>query len=175
MQTQEHSTLREGLATGLLGGVVTAVWYVVCDFATGRPFYTFSVLGRILLQGDVNPGERAIDPAAVIGFVVLHFLLFALVGIGLTVLAHLASRNPALRMGVWLGLVISFLLTAGLVYMLNISTGDRVPLWEVLGASVIGVGVMARHLWRRHPGIGRSLPLGDEVRTPTHAPGSPRR
>jgi hypothetical protein len=175
MQTQEHSTLREGLATGLLGAVVTAVWYLVCDIAAGRPLHTFNVLGRILLQGDFNPGGRAIDVAAVGGYLVLHLVLFAVIGIGLTVLAHLASRNPALRMGVWLGVVISFLLISGLVLMLNTSTGDRLPLWEVLGAGVIGVGVMVRRLWRRHPGIGRSLPLGSEVRSPTHAPGGPRR
>lgn len=175
MQTQEHSTLREGLTTGLLGAVVTAVWYLVCDFASGRPFHTFNVLGRILLQGDFNPGERAVDMAAVGGYAVLHLILFAVIGLGLTVLAHLAARNPALRMGVWLGVVISFLLISGLVLMLNTSTGDRLPLWEVLGAGVIGVGVMVRRLWRRHPAIGRSLPLGDEVRTPRHAPGSPRR
>jgi hypothetical protein len=174
MQTQEHSTLREGLATGLLGAVVTAAWYLVCDTAAGRPLHTFNVLGRILLQGDLNPGARALDAGAVVGFALLHFVLFGLVGIGLTVLTHLAARNPALRMGVWFGVVISFLLISGLVFMLNTSTGERLPLWVVLGGNVIGVGLMGWWLWRRHPAIGRSLPLGDEVRTPTHAPGSPR-
>ena len=174
MQRQEHSNLREGLATGLLGAVATAVWYLVCDTAAGRPLYTFNVLGRILLQGDLNPGERAIDAGAVVGYGLLHFLLFVLVGTGLTVVAHLAARNPALRMGVWLGVVISFLMVTGLVFMLNTSTGNRLPLWEVLGASVIGIGLMTWYLWRGHPAIGRSLPLGDEVRTPKHAPGSPR-
>ena len=177
MQAREHSTVREGLATGLLGAVIVAVWYVICDLATGRPFYTFSVLGRIFLQGDVNPGARAIDPAAVAGFVLLHLGIFALLGMGLALLTHLASRNIQLRMGVWLGLVIAFLFLTGLVFMLNISTGNRVPLWEVLGGGVLGIAAMGWYLWRRHPGLGRSFdhaPLGDEVRSPPHAPGGPR-
>ena len=33
MQVQEHSTVREGLVTGLLGGVIVAVWYLVFDAA----------------------------------------------------------------------------------------------------------------------------------------------
>ena len=177
MAAQEHSTVREGLATGLLGAVVVAVWYLVWDLAAGRPLHTFSTLGRIFFQADLNPGARAIDPSAVVAFLVLHVLLFVLVGIVLTKVTHLAARNPALRMGVWLGLVIASLFTAGLLYMLNLSTADRLPLWEVIGAGVLGVGIMAWHLWRRHPRLGRSFdeaPLGDEVRTPPHPPGGPR-
>jgi len=177
MQAREHSTVREGLATGLLGAVIVAVWYVICDLAAGRPFYTFNVLGRIFLQGDVNPGARALDPGAAGGFVLLHLAIFVLLGMALALLAHLASRNIQLRMGVWLGLVVSFLFLTGLVFMLNTSTGDRLPLWEVLGGGVLGVTAMGWYLWRRHPRLGRSFdqaPLGDEVRTPPHAPGGPR-
>jgi hypothetical protein len=161
----------------MLGAVIVAVWYVICDLASGRPFYTFNVLGGIFLQGDVNPGARALDLGAVAGFVILHFALFGLLGLGLALLTHLASRNVALRMGVWLGLVVSFLFLTGLIYMLNTSTGNRLPLWEVLGGGVLGVAAMAWYLWRRHPRLKRSfdqVPLGDEVRSPPHAPGGPR-
>ena len=177
MRDREHSTVREGLAAGVLGAAIVAVWYVICDLASGRPFYTFSVLGGIFLQGDVNPGARAIDPGAIGGFIFLHLAIFVLLGMGLTALAHLAARNIALRMGVWLGLVVSFLFLTGLIFMLNISTGNRLPLWEVLGGGILGVTAMGWYLWRRHPGLGRSFdraPLGDEVRTPPHAPGGPR-
>ena len=177
MPTQEHSTPREGVATGLLGAVATAVWYFVWDLAAGRPLHTFNTLGRIFFQADLNPGARAIDPGAVVGFLALHVVVFLVLGIALTQVTHLAARNPALRMGVWLGLVIALLFATGLTYMLNLSTADRLPLAEVIGGGALGVGVMAWHLWRRHPRLGRSFdeaPLGDEVRTPPHAPGGPR-
>ena len=177
MQAREHSTVREGLATGLLGAVIVAVWYLISDLAAGRPFHTFSVLGGIFLQGDVNPGARALDPGAVGGFVLLHLAIFILLGMALALLAHLASRNIQLRMGVWLGFVVAFLFLTGLVFMLNTSTGNRLPLWEVLGGGVLGVAAMGWYLWRRHPRLARSFdqaPLGDEVRSPPHAPGGPR-
>ena len=64
-----------------------------------------------------------------------------------------------------------------LVFALNVSTGNRLPLWEVIGGGILGVAAMAWRLWRRHPRLSRSfdhVPLGDEVRTPPHAPGGPR-
>jgi hypothetical protein len=177
MQSQEHSTIREGLATGLLGAVIVAAWYLLSDIISGRPFDTMNVLGRIFLQGDVNPGPRTIDPAAVAGFLVLHLLIFGLIGLALTKVTHLASANLSLRMGVWIGLVVAFLFLTGVVFALNVSTGNRLPLWEVIGGGVLGVAAMAWLLWRRHPRLGRSfdqVPLGDEVRSPPHAPGGPR-
>ena len=177
MDAQPHSTFREGLATGLLGAAIVAVWYIVWDAVTGRPLHTFNVLGRIFLQGDVNPGSRALDPEAVAGFLIVHLAIFLLVGMGLAILAHLASRKPALRMGVWIGLVVGFCWLTGLTYMLSVSTADRLPLFEVFGGGVLGIAAMAWLLWRHHPRLRRSfdeVPLGDEVRTPGHAPGGPR-
>jgi hypothetical protein len=177
MPAEEHSTVREGLVIGALGALLVALWYLVCDVAAGRPLHTFNVLGGVLLQGDVNPGVRALDPGAVLGFLFLHVVIFLLLGIGLTFLIHLAARNLALRMGVWIGLVVAFCFLLGLTFMLNVSTDDRLPLWEVLGGAVIGIGTMASLLWRRHPRLRGSfdrVPLGDEVRTPPHAPGGPR-
>ncbi len=177
MDAPQHSTFREGLATGLVGAVVVAVWYFVWDFAAGHPLHTFSVLGRIFLQGDVNPGPRSLDPAAVAGFLVLHLAIFLILGFGLAALAHLASRNPGLRMGVWIGLVIGYCYLAGLTYMLAVATGERLPLAEVLVGGALGIGAMTWLLWRHHPRLRRSfeeVPLGDEVRTPGHAPGGPR-
>ena len=65
--------------------------------------------------------------------------LSVLAGWGLTLLTHLAARNPALRMGVWLGLVIAFCYLLGLTHMLNQWTGGRLPLWEIIGGTTLGV------------------------------------
>ena len=177
MDAPQHSTFREGLATGLLGAAVVGLWYIVWDFATGHPLHTFNVLGRIVLQGDVNPGVRPFDPAAAAGSLVLHLAIFLALGMALAALAHLASRNPALRMGVWIGLVVGVCFLTGLTYMLTVSTRDRLPLPEVIGGGLLGIASMAWLLWRHHPRLRRSfdeVPLGDEVRTPGHAPGRPR-
>lgn len=176
MNVNQHSTLREGTKTGVIGALIVAIWYLIVDTAGGQPLHTPNVLGKIFFRGDLVPGVRQIVPQVVLGYLVVHFVVYALVGMGLAVLAHLASRNIALRMGVWLGLVVAFGLFAGLTYMLGTATGDRLSPWLVVSGSLLGVLGMGGYLWRRHPALVRSFdeaPLGAEVTPPPHPPGGP--
>jgi hypothetical protein len=173
MQGREHSVVREGTIAGLLGAVIDAAWLFVFDVAAGRPLRTPNALGRVFFAGDVNPGAREISPEAVLGFTFVHFLTFLVGGIALTGIVHLVSRNPAFRMGLWIGLVVVFAYLSGLAYMLATSTGERVPFLSVAGGNLLALGAMAWYLWRRHPRLGTSAPLGAEVKTTPHAPGAP--
>jgi hypothetical protein len=174
MEAQEHSTVREGLIAGLLGATIVAAWYFVFDLAAGRPFHTPNVLGKVFFRGDLEPGAREVIPGIVAGYTVLHLVMFALGGIVLTFLVHLATRNLGLRMGLWIGLVVAFCLFTGLTYMLTTATGERVPLWTVVGGSLAAVVAMGWYLWRRHPRLATEAQLGDEVKATPHAPGAPR-
>jgi hypothetical protein len=177
MHVEEHSTFREGLVTGAVGALIVAVWYLIVDTAGGRPFHTPNVLGKIFFRGDLTPGVRSIVPRVVLGYTALHFIVFALVGMGLTVLVHLATRNVALRMGVWIGLVVAFGLFAGLTYMMGTATDERLSPWPVISGSLLGVLGMAGYLWRRHPRLGRSFEdaaLGAEIPAPPHPPEGPQ-
>jgi hypothetical protein len=112
---------------------------------------------------------------AVVQYSLLHFAFFLALGIALTALTHLATRNPALRMGVWIGLVVGFLFFLGLLRMLSSLTDQRFPLWAAVGASVLGIGTMGFYLWRRHPALRGTFDqaaLGDEVHAPPHPPGA---
>jgi uncharacterized membrane protein YgdD (TMEM256/DUF423 family) len=114
-------------------------------------------------------------PLAVFEYSLLHFAFFFVLGIALTALTHLSTRNPALRMGVWLGLVVGFLFFLGLLRMLSSLTDERFPLWASLGGSLLGIGSMGFYLWRRHPGLRGTFdtaPLGAEVKPPPHPPGA---
>jgi hypothetical protein len=177
MDQQHHSTLREGLLTGLIGGVVVAVWYIAYDFGRGQPGHTPNVLGQVFVARDTIPTVRTIMPQAIAEYSVLHIGVFLLLGILLAWLTHMAIRNPALRMGIWLGLVIAFVFFLGLLFMLYSATDQRFPWWSALGGSVLGIGSMGLYLWRRHPalrGTFRVAPLGDEVKPPPHPPGGSR-
>jgi hypothetical protein len=170
MAQQEHSTIREGLLTGLVGALVVAVWYLVVDLGSGDFLRTPSVLGQVFVRADTMPAVRVV-PQAVVQYSLLHFAVFLLLGTALVGLAHMASRNPGLRMGVWLGLVVSFLLFLGIMFMLYSLTNQRFPWWPALVGSILGIGSMALLLWRRHPGLRGTFdeaPLGDEVKPPPH-------
>ena len=58
MHVQDHSTIREGVVTGAIGGVIVAVWYLLVDTASGRPFHTPNLVGKIFFRGDLAPGVR---------------------------------------------------------------------------------------------------------------------
>jgi hypothetical protein len=173
-----HSTLREGLLTGLLGGLVVALWYAVVDLGRGQPFYTPNVLGQVFVARDTIPTVRSIIPQAVAEYSLLHFGVFFLLGIALAALTHMAIRNPALRMGVLIGLAVAFVFFLGFLVVVYSDTQERFPWMTALGAGVLGVGSMGGYLWHRHPdlrGTFREAPLGDEVEPPPHPPGPPRR
>jgi uncharacterized protein DUF2530 len=174
---QTHSTLREGLLTGLLGGLVVAAWYAAVDIGRGQPLYTPSVLGQVFLAGDTIPSVRNIVPQAVAEYSLLHFGFFFLLGIALVALTHMASRNPALRMGVLIGLAVALVFFLGFMVVLYSDTRQRFPWMTAFAGGVLGIGSMGIYLWQRHPGLRgtfREAPLGDEVRAPPHPPGSPR-
>ena len=177
MHVDRHSTAREGVLTGAIGAVIVAIWYLIMDTAGGQPLHTPNVLGKMFLRGELAPSAARIVPEAVIGYTAVHFVVFALTGMGLALLVHLAVRNSSLRMGVWIGLVIAFGVFAGLTYMLATASGERFSPWSVISGSVLGVLGMAGFLWRRHPRLGRSFdeaPLGSEVPPPPHPPERPR-
>jgi uncharacterized membrane protein YgdD (TMEM256/DUF423 family) len=177
MQQRQHNTFSEGILTGLVGAIVVAVWYLIVDVGRGRPLATPNVLGQVFVRADTLPSAHIV-PQAVLEYTLLHLVVFAVIGIGLVWLTHLASRNPSLRMGVWLGLVIGFLLFLGHLVMLSSLTRQRVPWIIAVGGSILGMGSMALYLWKRHPRLRGSfdeLPLGAEVKPPPHPPGVPRR
>lgn len=174
MVEREHSITREGTVAGVLGGALVALWYLVFDIAKGQPLRTPTVLGEMVFSGDFAPPVRPIVPEAVAGMTAVHFLVFALAGMALTYLVHLSARNPAWRMGVWIGLVIGFGLFGGITYMVTTASGHELPGWSVFGGSLVGFAGMALYLWRRHPRLEqtfRETPMGSEEPAPVHPPG----
>jgi hypothetical protein len=174
MAQREHSITREGTVAGVVGGALVALWYLVFDIAKGQPLRTPTVLGEMVFSGDFAPPVRPIVPEAVAGMTVVHLLVFVLAGMFLTYLVHLSVRNPAWRMGVWIGLVIGFGLFGGITYMVTTASGNALPAWSVFGGSLVGFAGMAWYLWRRHPRLEqtfREAPLGAEEPAPGHPPG----
>jgi hypothetical protein len=172
-----HSTLREGLVTGLLGAAFLAAWYVAADALNARVLHTPSVLGQLFLAGDGTPVAGRVVPAAVGGYAVLHLGFFLAAGVLLAWLTHLSLRRPALRFGVIIGLVLGVMFLQLLLFLAPPFARDPALRWSAMLGLVPTVLVMGYYLWRSHAELGRSverLPLGAEVKGPPHAPGGPR-
>jgi hypothetical protein len=175
MHAESHSTVREGLFVGLLGGAAVAAWWFLVDVLAGTPLATPNGLGQVFIEGERPPGPGPIDTSAVVAYAVVHFALFAVLGLALERLVHLVSERWELRMGLWIGIVVA---AAGLIfgtYALSRYTGYALPLWATLGGAVVGIGTMLATTWSRHPLLRQSfrqVPLADEVETPPAPPAS---
>ena len=167
---RQHKIFGEGLLTGLVGAIVAGVWFLLVDVARGTPLATPNTLGQVFVARDTMPTPQ-IMPQAVVEYSILHVVAFMVLGIALVGLTHLASRNPSLRMGVWLGLVIGFLYFLGILVMLAHITDHPLPWMTTIGASFVSMAAMAWFLWARHPrlrGTFDEAPLGAEVKPPPH-------
>lgn len=172
MPDRSHSTFREGVIVGLIGAAVVAAFYFIIDVASGRIFNTPALIARVLFGA--SPAEAATAGMIAMATVV-HVTTFALIGIALTAMIHLATRHPAWRMGVVIGFVVAVAFISGLAYALGPATGERFPEWEVIGGGLLAVAAMVAYLRRNHAEMldaMRGTSLGDETESPHHPPGA---
>jgi hypothetical protein len=178
MQAENHSTVREGLLVGLLGGGAVALWWLVVDLLGGTPLATPNGLGRVFIGAERPAGSTSLAPGAIAAFTVVHFALFAVLGLVLIRLVHLVSQHWEYRMGLWIGVVVTTAWLAFQTYALARYTEYAISLWAVVGGALVGIGTMLALAWARHPALRQSLrqvPLADEVESPPAPPSLPRR
>ena len=142
---------QEGIVAGLLGAAVVAVWFFILDLATGRPFYTPSVLGTLLFRH--GQALESVRPSVemVLMFTWVHALAFVILGAVAAQLIRLAERNPHFGFGMLLFFVFfefGFLAAA----MILAQPVLHVMTWPaILIGNLLAFAVMAFYLSRHHP------------------------
>ncbi len=147
------SAYSEGIRAGLIGAATIAIWFAILDGASGRWFYTPTVLGTALFRG----GAGLDDPAAlrpsleiVLSFTWVHVLAFLLVGMAAARLLLLAEDDSHLGFGI---LLFFFVFEFGFVGACMIFAE---PVLEALAWPAIVFGnllaavAMAAVFWRGH-------------------------
>ena len=162
MADSRHSVIGEGTDVGLIGGVAVALWFLVLDSIAGHPLQTPSLLGQMVILGDRTP-----DPELAFGAILLytafHFIVFALIGMGLVALVHWAVDNPVVRYALLPVFLVFEVLFYGVLLVLSERTNELFPFWAVVSANTLAAVCMALYLWRRHPAFRdsiRNTPLG---------------
>lgn len=158
------SCFREGLVTGLIGAAAVAIWFLLVDVVAGRAFFTPAMLGSAVFLGIRDPALVEVTFQAVIGYTMLHVLLFSAVGIVAAWLAVLVEHFPST-----LFLVVVFFAVFEVGFYILVALVAR-PLLGALAWSnvaignLIAAGGMGYYLWRAHPRISQRLaehPLGE--------------
>ncbi len=128
-----------GATGGILAGLVVALWFLVADGLAGQPFRTPTLLWNIFQH---EPGPTTFR--AVAAYSVLHFGVFALLGIAMAWLSTKLPAPPRLLLGVVFGLVLQEALFYSGLALSGAQGLDVVPWAHVFGANILsGVVLMA--------------------------------
>lgn len=144
---------REGVKSGAIGAVVSALWFLIIDTLDGRPLYTPATLGAEVIQAGFADGAgsgRVLLLAAT--YTALHMLIFGLAGALVAGFIAIFERSPA-----WIvpGIpILVFVLGFGyhllVITLLEPALAGLRP-WTVLVANFLAAASMGIYLWRRHP------------------------
>ncbi len=155
--------LREGIISGVTGAVSIAVWFLIADSIQGRPLYTPSVLGTVLialLKGGAGLSSAQSVPVSfgmVLMFSVIHGVSFVSIGLLGAWLLHLAERDASYVFNVvfllvFLAFVLTFLnmVLAGVVL-------NALSITDIMIAHLLAVATMGGYYWKRHPNLVAQL------------------
>jgi hypothetical protein len=143
--------LLEGAIAGLIGGLAFAVVMLVADFLTPqRPWWsTFWLLGSIFTGTPVAEINRLNIVNSVLGLV-LHLVVFALLGVGLVQYVPLFRRFKIDRIlgGAIYGVLVFLTVYWYLLSFVNPTVSGNMNLIALFVASVLGGAVMGWWLKR---------------------------
>jgi hypothetical protein len=154
-----HGLIREGLATGMLGAVAVALWFLAVDVFGGRPLYTPALLGAVLTGAP--DAAAAAEGASRFGlaafYSLIHVVAFGVVGVLAVFLVHRAERTPsllALLLMLFAAVEVAF---TGFVALLEVNAIGEIAWYQVAIGNVVAAVVMGWYLLRSHPGVGTSF------------------
>lgn len=148
-----HEIVRAGLITGLLGGAVVAVWFLIIDALRGQVFYTPAALGSAVFYGVSTPADVVIRPSVVLGYTLVHFAAFVLAGLVAARLMDEAEKHPPVILGVALFFTTLEVLSLGVLSAMAAWLFETVPWWSPIVANLLAGAAMAAYLWQAHPGL----------------------
>ncbi len=163
MPDNRHSVVGEGTDVGIIGGLAVALWFLVLDTIAGRPFLTPSVLGQVVLFGNDAPDTHHLVFGAILIYTAAHFIVFALLGMGLVAMTHWATQNSVVRYAFLPVFLVFEVLFYGLLMVFSDVTKELFPFWAVITANTLAALSMGAYLWQRHPDLRTSIrdtPLG---------------
>lgn len=158
--------LAQGVITGLIGAGAVALWFLVLDVMTGRPFYTPAALGSLVFLGAGGPQEVEIGTGMVASYTLLHLAVFTAIGLALAWTAEKVERAPEL----WLMTLMALLILEGLFFGVLMGLGDWVlgalSWWSVGLGNLVAIAAMGGWIWSRRPELRQKLshlPAGTRI------------
>jgi hypothetical protein len=152
-----RTVVREGLAVGLLGAGVVALWFLVVDSVVGRPLFTPAALGSALFHGASAAENVIVSVGTVVGYTMFHVSAFLVVGLVASALVTQVEKFPPLAFGLLLLFVVFETFFVLIAAMLGAWLMRELAWWSVLMGNVLAAGSMGAYLWKAHPNLRERL------------------
>jgi FtsH-binding integral membrane protein len=95
---------------------------------------------------------------AFIGYTVVHYVGFAVVGTVAVAIVHFSREQPSVLAGAFLAFIVSQALIYGFIALLHATDLLQHLTWVLIAVgNVIGAALIGWKLWRDHPGLGRGF------------------
>ena len=138
-----------GMVGGLAAGFVVALWFFLADVVSGQMLRTPVLLARVIFGLDSTDGVAAVGtPQLVLGYTVIHFATFALLGAVMAMFLAAIKIAPSVLLGAGFGVGV----LSAVYYLVLLITGRDVlnvlPAPHVLGANLAGGVVLMLYLHR---------------------------
>jgi hypothetical protein len=154
---------REGFVAGVIGAGAVAVWFLLVDLLAGHALFTPAMLGSALFFGLRDPAAVQVTVPAVVGYTMVHVIMFTLTGMIAAAWACLADRFPST-----LFLAVFFFVAYEVgFYIVNVAFAEpllgALAWYNVAAGNAIAAVGMGFYLWRVHPQLRTRLerqPLG---------------
>ena len=155
MRRPMQSVIVQGVTGGILAGLVVALWFLVVDVLVGHAFRTPALLAGVLLHREFPQATLPLVSA----YTVLHFGVFALLGVVMAWVSAAFAAPPRLLLGVVFGLVLQELVFYTGLLLSHAPRLDILPWPHLFGANIASGLVLMGYLHRaeRDP---RPLGLG---------------
>ena len=148
---------REGIAAGLIGAGVVAVWFLAYDTLTLRPFRTPALLGSALLEGLRDPSLVTVRPDLILGYTVVHLVAFALFGVVVATLLVAAEREPRVLIGVFILFSAFEIVFLGIVSALAEALVGALHWWNIAVGNLLAAAAMLTYFFLGHRSLGARL------------------
>src|SRR5437867_895693 len=143
MKRSLHGLIADGVVGGVLAGLVVALWFLAVDSLAGRPFHTPAALASALTRQEIGPPTLRLVTA----YSVLHFGVFAVLGVAVAGAMAALRTPPRLLFGVLFGLVAQEVAFYAGLFLSDASRVAVVPWPHVVTANVLSAFVMAGALF----------------------------
>ncbi len=157
--------VREGAVSGIIGGVIVAVWFLIYDVVTGHPFHTPALLGAIVFNALHQPESFAVTTALVLGYTALHFFAFVMFGVASSILMVASEHEPVLALGELVLFVWFELCFVAFVTFLDATAVEEIGWWNIIGGNIVALAAIVAYFEHRHPRIvGRIIERWEGLR-----------